>query len=323
MVSVLIGVLAAPAAGCGSQRADIGQVPESPDSSEPTDLPSFSGLEAAVRSTVWDGVPAAVLVVENSSGRIVDSVVIGDPARAPLGGGSRSAGSVMKVLILAAAIEWGTRPDDVLEVPRCIVLPERMTCGNAAGEYTVAEAITSSINPAFVILFERAPPGTVVEHGAQFGMLLEHTPTVLLGVHPVSMESIAALMVAIANDGETREITTQDGSTVVAASGRYVSETTAGTVRSLLRLVVTQGTGVAADGADMPFGKTGTAIGQTDAWFAGSTGTHTIVVWVGSVSVDELSADDPPTFVPNISGGGWPAQIFRLVADGIEPVVPP
>ncbi|MXW62597.1 MAG: hypothetical protein F4003_12565 [Acidimicrobiaceae bacterium] len=315
---VLMGTLTALSVGCLSDRQeDAPQVLEPSESSDPLDL------ERIVRSTVTHGLPAAVLVVENASGSIVDSVIVGEPEWSPLNGGTRSAGSVMKVLVLAAAIETGTSPGETLDVPRCFVLQEQTTCAPAAGRYTVAEATTSSINPAFVLLYGRVPRGMVVEHGAFFDMDLEDTPTVILGVHPVSMESIAALFVAIANDGVTKTITDQDGLSVVPANGRYVSRETAGTLRSLLRSVVTEGTGVAADGPDEPYGKTGTAktlaaSGQTDAWFAGSTETHTIVVWVGPLPLEELSADETPRFVPVVSGGGWPAEIFRSVADGIK-----
>ncbi len=315
---MLMGALLVLFTGCsGGQQDDAPQGFELSESGDSLDL------ERIVRSTVTHGLPAAVLVVENASGSIVDSVIVGDPEWSPLSGGTRSAGSVMKVLVLAAAIETGTSPGDALDVPRCFVLPEHTTCAPAAGRYTVTEAVASSINPAFVLLHDRVPRGMVVEHGALFGMDLEDTPAVILGVHPVSMESIAAVFVAIANDGVTKTITDSDGLPVVPADGIYVSPETAGTLRSLLRGVVTEGTGVAADGPDEPYGKTGTAIirtsfGQTDAWFAGSTKTHTIVVWVGPLPVEELSADETPPFVPVVSGGGWPAEIFRLVADGIK-----
>ena len=265
----MMGALLVLSTGCSSDQQD-----DTPQGFEPPEFADSLDLEMIVRSTVTHDLPAAVLVVENASGSIVDSVIIGNPERSPLGGGTRSAGSVMKVLVLAAALESGTRPGDALDVPRCIVMPEHTTCGSAAGRFTVAEAITSSINPAFVLLSDMVPYGMVVEHGALFGMDLEDTPTVILGVHPVSMESIAALFVAIANDGVTKTIMGPGGPIVVPTSRRYVSHETAGTLRSLLRMVVTEGTGIAADGPDEPYGKTGTALGQTDAWFAGSTETH-------------------------------------------------
>ena len=312
---MIVAVLALTAA-CTSNHQNVADGADVSGFAESTDL------EMSVRSIIDRvGLPAAVLVVENDSGIIVDSVVVGETVAAPVGGGLRPAGSVMKVLVLAAAIESGTKPDEILEVPTCIELQERRTCTKVPGDYTVAEAITASVNPAFILLSDRIPPGMVVEHGSRFGMLLEETPEVALGIHPVSMESVAAMFVAIASEGETLAITAQDGSTVIPASGRYVSGTTASTLRSLLRSVVTEGTGVAANGADAPFGKTGTALGPTDGWFVGSTATHTIVVWVGSP--DGVSPVNPPSYPAVLTGGGWPAQIFRVVADGIKPMDSP
>ena len=313
LLRVVLVTVALAVACASSQEGGVADV---------ADVADVAHLEASVRSVLyWEGLPAAVLVVDNASGVIIDSVVVGETATAPLGGGLRPAGSVMKVLVLAAAIEVGMKPEDVLEVPRCIELQQHSACAKTPGDYTIAEAITASINPAFILLADSVPRGVVVEDGARFGMQLEETPAVALGIHPVSMESVAALFVAIASDGETRAITGKDGSTVIAASGRYVSDATASVLRSLLRSVVTDGTGVAANGADAPFGKTGTASGQTDGWFVGSTATHTIVVWVGSA--DGVTSVGPPRFPGSLAGGGWPAEIFRVVADGVNAVTPP
>ncbi len=312
----LAAVLALTVSCATSPRTDDSDRTDNSEAAELLDL------EMSVRTIIDPaGLPAAVLVVDNASGMIVESVLVGEADRPPLDGGARPAGSVMKVLVLAAAVEWGTEPDDVLDVPTCIQLPERLACAPAPGDYTVAEATTASINPAFVLLWDRVPVGTVVEHGSRFEMVLEETPETALGIHPVSMESLAAWFVAISGDGRTRAIRDRDGSVVIPASGRYVSESTAEKVRSLLRSVVTEGTGVAADGADTPYGKTGTALGPTDAWFVGSTATHTIIVWVGSP--DGETPIGPPHYPWTLSGGGLPAQIFRAVADGLQPVAPP
>ena len=166
-------------------------------------------------------------------------------------------------------------------------------------------------------------------------MVLEPSRLLPLGLDAVRMESVAALFVALANDGETLAITDGHGSEVIGATGRLVSAETARAVRKVLRLVVTDGTGRAADGTDEPYGKTGTAEGRTDAWFAGVSGDRTIVVWLGSgdgALEDSPSATDPPTGIfadyerllgleePTedgslLTGGGLPAQVFREVAD--------
>ena len=263
------------------------------------------------------GPPAAVLAVDNLSGQIVDVVVLGETAVAPMGGRGRPAGSVMKVVVLAAALEAGIGAEHALSVPKCLQLSQHRACTQTPGETTVAEAIVISNNPAFVMLTDLVGSSTVAEYGRRVGMDLEPVSAIPLGPDPVSMESVAALFVALANDGETMAIKDQAGSTVIKESGRFVSAGTARQLRSLLRSVVARGTGVAADGPDEPFGKTGTASGRTDAWFAGTAGAWTIVVWVGSE--DGTTAVAPPDYPTALAGGGLPAEIFRAVADELGP----
>ena len=126
---MIVAVLALTAA-CTSNHQNVADGADVSGFAESTDL------EMSVRSIIDRvGLPAAVLVVDNDSGIIVDSVVVGETVAAPVGGGLRPAGSVMKVLVLAAAIESGTKPDDILEVPACIEMQERRTCTRVPGDY--------------------------------------------------------------------------------------------------------------------------------------------------------------------------------------------
>lgn len=291
-------------AGCAGGHSPVGG--DAPD------------LKAAVHSVPRrQGLPVAVLVVDNRSGRIVDAMVVGETAVAPLGGGRRPAGSVMKVLVLAAALESGIEADHLLNVPRCFLLDQHRACTRSPGETTVAEATAISNNPAFVMLAGQAGFATVAELGSRVGMDLAPGPAIPLGPDPVSMESVAALFVALANDGETVAIKERTGATVIGEAGQLVSADAAREVRSLLRAVVAEGTGAAADGLDQPYGKTGTASDHTDAWFAGTAGDRTIVVWVGSA--DGTIEVAPPKYRIALAGGGLPAEVFRAVADELGP----
>ncbi len=296
-----------------------------------------ASIDAIVRSASdTHGGPVAVLVVDNSTGEITAEAAAGDAARIPLDGRARPAASLAKVAVLAAALEAGVAPSEVLSVPQCIPLPERTACTTNPGEVGLVIAVAYSNDPAFIILTERAGPGAVAAVASRVGMALEPSRALPLGLDTVGMESVAALFAALANDGETLAITRSDGSEAVAAAGRLVSAEAADATRKLLRAVVTIGTGVAADGDDRPYGKTGTAEGRTDAWFAGVSGERTIVVWVGAADSEAaggaaaeptpegaladyeawLEGESPPE--PDESrliGGGLPAQLFRQVAD--------
>ena len=279
-------------------------------------------IDAAVWSVVrGQSPPVAVLAVDNSSGEIVHTVVVGETSTVPLGGGRRPAASVMKVVVLAAGLEAGIPADHVLDAPRCLRLSGHRACTPTPGELTVEEAMASSNNPAFVMLTDLVGPEAVVEYGLRLGMDLGTTSAVSLGIDPVSMESVAALFVALANEGETLTIRDRAGTTLIQETGPYVSVRTARLLRSVLRSVVTKGTGMAADGPDEPFGKTGTAEGRTDAWFVGATDAWTIVVWAGSE--DGTTAVEPPRYPTALAGSGLPAQIFRAVADELCPQARP
>ena len=301
-----------------------------------SDTPESASVRAVVSSAAdAHGGPVAALVVANSTGEIIAAAAGGDAAQAPMGGGARPAASLAKVVVLAAAVESGVMAHDVLTVPQCIRVKERLICTSRPGEVTVVEAAARSTNPAFVLLVDRTGPDTAVDYGARVGMVLEPSRLLPLGLDAVGMESVAALFVALANDGATRPIIGGDGSEVVGAAGRLVSSDTAGAMRKVLRAVVTNGTGTAADGPDEPYGKTGTAEGRTDAWFAGVSGDHTIVVWAGAGGASGQSPEvvDAPAGVEAdyeamlrgeeysaeggapLTGGGLPARVFRQIAD--------
>jgi penicillin-binding protein 1A len=77
----------------------------------------------------------------------------------------------------------------------------------------------------------------------------------------------------------------------------------------MLSLVVSSGTGKAAQVADEPiWGKTGTTENYGDAWFVGSNGELTVAVWVGYP--DKLIPMKYEHAGGPVAGGTYPAEIF-------------
>jgi penicillin-binding protein 1A len=85
-------------------------------------------------------------------------------------------------------------------------------------------------------------------------------------------------------------------------------------VTGILAQVVQRGTGAAAQlGARPVAGKTGTANEWRDAWFVGYTPELVSAVWVGFP--ERQRSMTPPATPIRVTGGSWPAQIWRRVME--------
>jgi penicillin-binding protein 1A len=93
-------------------------------------------------------------------------------------------------------------------------------------------------------------------------------------------------------------------------------------VQSLLRNVVTVGTGTRAQVGDLPIsGKTGTTEGYGDAWFVGWTPEYTIAVWVGYPN--EFKSMETEFNGEPVAGGTFPAGIFKTFVESVLRIYPP
>ena len=80
--------------------------------------------------------------------------------------------------------------------------------------------------------------------------------------------------------------------------------------KEMLRLVVTNGTGKAAQVGDEDiWGKTGTTENYGDAWFVGGNDDMTVAVWVGYA--DKVQAMETEHAGGPVAGGTFPAEIFH------------
>jgi membrane peptidoglycan carboxypeptidase len=123
------------------------------------------------------------------------------------------------------------------------------------------------------------------------------------------------------------EITRADGSVLYRRPStlrRAIPTAVARGVNGILSQVIQRGTGTAAQlGARPAAGKTGTANEWRDAWFVGYTPELVAAVWVGFP--ERLRSMVPPATAIRVTGGSWPAQIWRRVMEpalGDSPVTP-
>ncbi|AFQ42222.1 transglycosylase domain-containing protein [Desulfosporosinus meridiei] len=298
-------------------------------------------------------VEGALTVVEPSTGEI--QAMVGGRDYTPRGlnrawQSKRQPGSTIKPLVVyGPAIEKGGYfPGTVLDD-----MPVSYNGGNGKawtptnfdtatkgwkGLITMRHAVEQSVNIYAVKLLDLIG----VDYGWAFGknnlgLPLEPEDRVLslaLGTTHVSTKDMAAAYGVYANNGVSVsdhaivKVEDSKGNTVITpkvTKNRVMKETTAYIVNSMLRSVVTSGTGVSAQiGNWAVAGKTGTSslpdnlknkTGNTDAWFAGYTPNYAGVVWMGYDSNPDLDKNGTPGpyYLRSVYGGSFPAQIWKKV----------
>jgi penicillin-binding protein 1A len=125
-------------------------------------------------------------------------------------------------------------------------------------------------------------------------------------------------------DGDWTAVTLPNGERAInrRKTRNVLEQSVAEQVGSLLRNVVTAGTGTRAQVGDLPIsGKTGTTEGYGDAWFVGWTPEYTIAVWVGYPN--EFKSMETEFNGEPVAGGTFPAGIFKTFVESILRIYPP
>ncbi len=268
------------------------------------------------------GVDQAAMVVMEPSG----------PVRAMVGGldygrsqynrataSARQPGSSFKPFVYATAFEM------LDYTPQTVVKDTRVCIGNWCpnnysrsfrGNVTLMTALTRSINTVPVTLSIRTGRQPIADMAHRLGITSDFpvTRSLALGVASVSVLDMTSAYGVFASGGlkstaqGISRITTLRGEEIYrfdpeAPRERLISARTAQYINSMLRNVVTSGTGRRARVEGVPAaGKTGTTTSYRDAWFAGYTGNYVATVWMGNDNYR-------PT--RRLTGGRLPAMIWQ------------
>ena len=228
----------------------------------------------------------------------------------------RQPGSAFKLFVYLAALENGMTPQDSLvDGPlRIGKWRPRNYGGGYEGAVTLKEAMTRSINTVAVQVSERVGRQKVIDTARRLGITspLKSHPSLALGASEVSLVELTAAYGVVANGGiavwphAISEIRTRDGNVLYrrrdGAAAQVVDPRAVRGVNDMLRAVVSDGTGRAADPGRPTAGKTGTSQDFRDAWFVGYTAELVTGVWMGN---------DDSSPMKRVTGGGYPARLWR------------
>lgn len=217
----------------------------------------------------------------------------------------RQPGSVFKLFVYLAALEAGLTPQSLIEdAPLGEAAWGRNPGGRYFGLVPLRFAFSRSLNSAALRLAARVGRGKVIEVARRLGIVsaLSADETLALGTSEATLMEMTAAYGAVATGGLAVApygiaLIADDAGNVLhrhEASDRRVLEAgAAARMTEMLRAVVAEGTGAAANFARDAAGKTGTSDEGRDAWFVGFTETLVTGIWSGS---------DIPMPIPGNSG---------------------
>ncbi len=283
--------------------------------------------EEAVISTVRESgeqydVEQAAMVVTDTGGAIRAMVGGMDYGKSQFNRAivsTRQPGSAYKIFVYAEALEQlGLTPSDTItDQPVCIAGWCPQNYGrNYKGSVTLASAFAQSLNTVPVTLSIKTGRDTIAALSHRMGLTADYpvTRSLALGVASVSVLDMTSSYAVLANRGlktpafGITRMSTLGGEVLYemdpdAERERILSEQTVAYMNSMLRGVITGGTGRRADIPGVPaVGKSGTTSSYRDAWFCGFTGNYVAAVWFGN-------DDYHPT--NNLTGGTLPAIAWQ------------
>jgi len=233
----------------------------------------------------------------------------------------RQPGSAFKPFVYLTAMEQGYTPQST-------AIDEPVRIGNwepenynqkYLGEVTLKTALALSLNSVAAQLANAVGPKNVVAVAHRLGITspLGTDTSIALGTSEVTLLELTSAFTPFANGGyavvpfSVRRIVTRDGQIIYERNadglGQAISNRNLGSMNSMMRAVVTEGTAKKAQIANFDIaGKTGTSQDYRDAWFVGYSSYLVGGVWLGN-------DDNSPT--KTVTGGSVPAAIWKDVME--------
>ncbi|MHB8836539.1 MAG: transglycosylase domain-containing protein [Candidatus Methylomirabilia bacterium] len=278
------------------------------------------------------GLQAALVAIDPQTGDLLALVGGSDFRAFPFNRANlarRQTGSAFKPFVYAAGLARGGSP--VTRVPG-IASPgfaealsgsgSRAAPDDPAAFLTWREALSVSDNEAAVAVLRSVGNPAVLDLALRVGLPAQpDVPSLALGTGQATPLELTVAYTPFANGGwavdtrAIRAIEDQRGATVYEDAGarrRVLAPTVAFQALSMLRDVVTRGTGGAAQSLGFPVaGKTGTTDDYRDAWFVGFSSRLVAGVWVG---FDQPKPIGEGAFAAKVALPIWTAFMRRAAA---------
>ena len=231
---------------------------------------------------------------------------------------ARPSGSAFKPFIYTAAVEKGYSPNDMIDdLPFKAGSWTPKNYGNKyRGPIPMYTALMISSNVCAARLMDSIGVKPVIQLARVMGITtpIPYDYTIALGSHSVKLFEMTRAFGVFANGGYKVEpfaierVESSRGTVLYEAkkakTSKVLNINTAATMTTIMKTVITNGTGRAASIGKPAAGKTGTTDDSKDAYFIGYTPDIVTGVWVGN---------DDNSKMGNITGGTVPALIWRDV----------
>jgi penicillin-binding protein 1A len=262
------------------------------------------------------------LILMNKDGALLAMVGGKDYQKSPFNRAvysKRQAGSAFKVFVFLTALQNGFEIDDVMDDKKVSLggwSPENYE-KKYYGQVTLKEAFAQSLNSVAVQLTAKLDKNQIIKNALKMGVISEidnNDATIALGTAQVSLLEMVNSYASIASGGvavlpyAVEKISGNNDKILYQNQPdepyQIIPQKDVESMKEMLREVVKNGTGKAANVSDNIYGKTGTSQNYRDAWFIGFDDNYILGVWIGN-------DDNKPT--NKITGGTLPAQLFTSI----------